>query len=203
MVLDPEKIKKLKRGELIGTVATVFCLAVFLYFVAGFSAAFALKNDVLKVVIASTAGGLCAVGIGVAAFSNFRYGAAMDRLIDEYILSTFVENAEKLHPERASITFSLDLKPDRMEITANNFKPLTLDFSALGKLTPSRRSTIFSSVETRLTVSFIRLWERGGNYQSVSYKIIGGNRRRKGKAVDIIKDGEPEKRALRLYVKNK
>lgn len=202
-VSDPTEIKKLKRGELAGNIATVFCAAVLVYFAAGFSAAYALGMNELKIIVSATAGGLIAVGIAVAAYCSFKFGGALDKIIQDTVLDSLVENAAKLHPERQSLTFYLDLKDEKFTIKVNNFKEtVDIDFSAFGKLSPIKKSTVFNAVETRLTVSFLRLAERGSDFENVGYIIVGGSRRKKGKTIYIIENGKPEKRSLKLYRKN-
>lgn len=203
-VLDPVEIKKLKRGEIIGNIATAFCAVVLVYFLAGFSSAYALDMTNLKIIVSATSGGLIAAGIAVAAYCSIKFGGAIERLIGSYVRDVFVENAANMHPERDSLTFYLKLTESRMEIKVNNFKELIVfDFSAFGKLSAMRKMNIFSAVETRLTVSFIRLFERGGKYDSVSYSIQNGSRRKKGKTIFIIENGNPEKHSMKLYMKNK
>ena len=202
--LQPSEIKKLKRGELVGNIATGFCGVVLIYFIVGFAVAFAYGFDTFKIIVSATAGGLIAAGIGLAVYCSFRFGGALDKLIENYVLNVFVENAEKMHPERDSLTFYMDLENTELTIKVNNFKEkIVFDFSAFGKLSPMRRMNIFASTETRLICTFIRLWDRGAKLKDVSYAINGGNRRRNGKTFPIIENGQPEKRSMKIYLRNR
>lgn len=201
--MDANQLKKLKRGELAGVAATGFCGAVLVYFIIGFSVALSRKDTFLKILFSASAGGLMAAGIAVAAFCSLYYAARLDKAIDKFVLDVFVSNAAKLHPERDSLTFYIRYDGQTLSIKINGFKDeIVFDFGWYGKLSAMRKMTLFSSVETRLTCSFLRMFERGGKYKDVCYVITGGARRKKDKPIYIINNGSPDKRALKLYLKN-
>lgn len=200
---DGEKIKKLKRGELIGTVATAFCGAVLVYFIVCFAVGAYTDNGALKISTLIVAPVLTVAAAGVAAFCNLTYGAELDRLIKERVLKVFVENAALMHPERDSLTFYCTAGDAVTEIKVNNFKEkIVFDFSDFGKLSLARKATIASAIETRLCLSFVRLVsERGAKYSSVNY--LPRTAKKQKKPTYIIKDGTPDKRAVKIYLRNK
>lgn len=65
-----------------------------------------------------------------------------------------------------------------------------------------RRSFAATAVVEKLSQTFVKLAvERGAKYKSVGYTAANG--RKRGKQVIIIANGEPEKRALKSYLKNR
>lgn len=201
--VNSEKIKKLNRGELIGAIATIFCGVALVYFIIGFSVAVALNLPALKLSTLIAAPVLTAAGAGVAAFCNIKYGGELDKLLKDYIREIFIENAAAMHPERDSLTFYILVEKNTAEITVNGYKEkIVFDFSPFGKLTAMRRSFVATAIVDKLSQTFVKLTvERGAKYKTVGYTATAG--RKKGKQVYIIANGEPDKRALKNYLKNR
>lgn len=201
--LNAEKIKKLKKGELIGTIALVACTLILAAFVVVFSVAQSMDMPALRLASLIAAPILMAAGVGVAAYCNIRFGGETERLINNYVLDVFTENAAQMHPERDSLTFNIYVVGDRAEIKVNNYnEKIVFDFSAFGRLSPMRKLTVVTAIENRLCAAFCRLvTERGAKYISVSY--VERNERRKTKPVYIIQQGVPDKKALKNFYKNR
>lgn len=197
-------IKKLKRGELIGTIATVVCGLVLVFFVIGISVSSVkgMRDFQLATIIVSAA--LTAASATVAAYCNVKFGGALDRAVKRYIVDVFVENAEAVHPERNSLSFYISVNESVISLHANGYKEnITFDFTPLGKLSFMRKAFVVSEIETRLCVTFCRLYLRGVKYSEVGFAERSGTKKKTGKLDFIIKNGEPDKKAYKVYLKNK
>lgn len=202
--LDKEKIKRLERGELFGTVATVFCCAVFIYFIVLFALSWGQSSALLTTVMWATAPALMTIGLGVAAYCNLKYGRGIERAINKYVLQVFVENAAKMHPEKDSLSFYVNLVGKTVEITVNGYKDKTVfDFSAFKRFSSFRRMAVLKAISDKLSATFCRLYERGGTYKSVDFKSIDATRGSKGRTVKIITDGVPDKKIMKAYLKTR
>lgn len=198
------EIKKWKTGELCGTVAAALCGVVLVFFAAAFTAASVLGLETLRLVTLISSPVLLVAGIAVSAFCNIKYGGANERAIRRYIVEEFVENAPSMHPERKSLSFYISADGCTITVTVNGYKEkIEFDFSVFKKLSFSRKAFILGEIETRLTVTFCRLYERGGDYTDVAFAERDGTRRKSGRTVYIIKDGVPDKKAFKQYLKNK
>lgn len=196
--LDEKKVKKLKTGEACGTVASVLCGAAFIYFIVMFSLSWAWNDSFLKIIMWSTAPALLAITIGLSAFCNFKYSKGIEKLINKYVLQVFVENAGLMHPERSSLTFRFEVVGNTVEISVNAYKEkIILDFSAFKKLSALRKMTVLKIISDRLEATFCRLYERGTEYKSVEYCM------KSGRIIKLITDGEPDKKIMKNYLKNK
>ena len=199
--LDKDKIKTAERGELIGNIATVFCLAVFIYFIVMLSVATVNGNGLLTTVMWATAPALMTIGIGIAAFCNLKYGRALEKELKKYAIGVFVENAELMHPEKDSLTFDFRTVGKTVEITVNSYKDkIVFDFSDLRSFGAMRQMSVMKIISDRLAATFCRLYERGGSYKSVAYRRSGKN---ETKTVVIINDGMPDKKIMKNYLKNR
>ena len=202
--LNAERIKKLRRGEIIGSIATGFCGVVLIYFIIGFTIAEVYSIFPLLLSTLIVAPVLIVAGIAVSAFCNMKFGNETDRMIKDYVRDVLVENAALMHPERDSLTFYFAFDKTSATVRVNNFKEkIHFDFSAFGKLSPMRAATVSSAITQRLTVTFCRLYERGAKLKDVAYTVTEGVRRNKGKLIFIIKNGEPDKKAQKTYLKNR
>lgn len=202
--LDRDKIKKLRTGEILGTAALVFCGAVLIYFVVMFALTWGRDYGVLNIIMWSTAPALMAAGIVAAAFCNIKYGGDMERVLTAYIVDVFVENAALMHPEKSSLSFTVTLLADSVEVSVNNYKDkISFDFSVFGKLSASRKMTVARIITDRLGATFCRLCERGVSFTSVEYREYDAKRNKAGKLISVIKDGVPENKILKRYLKNK
>ena len=201
--LNVQRIKKLKLGELIGTIATVFCGASIVYFIIGFSVGTALNIPALRLSTLIAAPLLMTAGAGGAAFCNIKFGGGLDKLLKDYIRDVFIENAALMHPERDSLTFYMLAESNSAEIRVNSYKEkIIFDFLPFGRLSAMRRSFIAAEIVDRLSRTFVKLTvERGAKYKSVAYVAASG--RKKGRQINIIVNGEPEKRALKNYLKSR
>ena len=194
-------LKKLKLGELIGTIATCFCGVILIFFVVGISVSSAKNMEDFQLITIILSASLMAISATVSAVCNIKFGGAIDKSVKKYIVDTFIENAESLHPERNSLSFYIALNESVIELTVNGYKEkIIFDFSPLGKLSFMRKAFIVSEIETRLCVTFIRLYNRGAKYSDVGFAERSG---KKSKIDFIIKDGQPDKKAYRYYLKNK
>lgn len=197
--LEAEKLKKAERGELVGNIATVFCFAIFIYFIVMFILAWVLDSDILNILMWSTAPALMAVGIAVSAFCNLKYGRALEREIKKYAVDTFVENAAFMHPEKDSLSFYFNLVGRTVEVTVNGYKDkITFDFSALRFFGAMRKVAVTKIIADTLSATFCRLYERGASYKSVAYRRKSG-----GKSIGIIVNGTPDKKIMKNYLKNR
>ena len=194
---DRDKIKRAERGELIGNIASIFCGAVFIYFIVMFAISWATGNELLKTVLWATAPALMAIGIAVSAYFNLTSGKALEREIKKYVTSTFVENAALMHPDKESLTFYLNTVGKTVEITVNGHKDkIVFDFSEFSRFGAARKMSVTKIIILKLSATFCRLYERGAEYKSVQYS-------RGGKTVAIIGGGVPDKRIMKNYLKNK
>lgn len=189
-------IKKWKRGETAGFAATVFCGIVLVAFVICYPLSLAQGLKTLQLATLIAAPVLLVAGAGIAAFCNLKFGGALEKAVRQYVLDVFVENAGLMHPERNSLTFYITPTDGGAELTVNGYKDIiAFDFSALGKLSYMRKAAILTEIQNRLCVTYIRLFMRGSKYSEVSYCV-------KKKSAFIIKDGQPDKKAYKTYVKN-
>lgn len=200
--LNTEEIKKLKKGELWGLIALSFagisCVAAIVFF----ALAIARPDDGFRIYGSI----LCAplsIFAAVAAVCNLKYGRAIDKIIKNYVRDVFIENAALMHPERDSLTFYMLAESNSAEIRVNSYKEkIIFDFLPFGRLSAMRRSFIAAEIVDRLSRTFVKLTvERGAKYKSVAYVAASG--RKKGRQINIIVNGEPEKRALKNYLKSR
>ena len=197
--LNTEEIKKLKKGELWGLIALSFagisCFAAIVFF----ALAIARPDDGFRIYGSI----LCAplsIFAAVAAVCNLKYGRAIDKIIKNYVRDVFIENAALMHPERDSLTYYISNDGWEFSIKANNFKErIIFDFSAFGKLSAIRKSSVTTTIIERLEWSYCRLYERGGTYKTVSYAVIKSGKQ--GKTFNIIENGTPDKKAYKDYKK--
>ncbi len=197
--LNTEEIKKLKKGELWGLIALSFagisCVAAIVFF----ALAIARPDDGFRIYGSI----LCAplsIFAAVAAVCNLKYGRAIDKIIKNYVREVFIENAALMHPERDSLTYYISNDGWEFSIKANNFKErIIFDFSAFGKLSAIRKSSVTTTIIERLEWSYCRLYERGGTYKTVSYAVIKSGKQ--GKTFNIIENGTPDKKAYKDYKK--
>lgn len=197
--LNTEEIKKLKKGELWGLIALSFagisCVAAIVFF----ALAIARPDDGFRIYGSI----LCAplsIFAAIAAVCNLKYGRAIDKIIKNYVRDVFIENAALMHPERDSLTYYISNDGWEFSIKANNFKErIIFDFSAFGKLSAIRKSSVTTTIIERLEWSYCRLYERGGTYKTVSYAVIKSGKQ--GKTFNIIENGTPDKKAYKDYKK--
>lgn len=201
--LNEEKIKKLLRGEKVGTCALIACGVILIFFIAGFCIAQVLDLPALRLTALILSPVLIAISAAVAAYCNIRFGGAIDRAIQDYVLEVLVENAGLMRPDRESLTFTLFPNGTKVEIKVNNYKErITFDFSAFGKLSPMRKVSVLSAIESKLSDAFCRLVaERGAKYASVHY--IEHTDKKNSKPVPVIENGIPDRKALKNYYKNR
>lgn len=195
-------IKKLRTGEITGIVATYLCGAVLAFFVIGIAISSVQKLETLQLVTIIVSAVLMAIFATTAAVCSIKFGGALDKAIKKYILDVCVENAAKLHPERQSLSFYIESEGSTAELTVNGYKEkIIFDFTPIGRISFMRRAFIVSEIETRLCVTFCRLYNRGATYTDVGFAERKDKKKRK---IDfIIKDGTPDKKAYRYYLKNK
>ncbi len=197
--LNTEEIKKLKKGELWGLIALSFagisCVAAIVFF----ALAIARPDNGFRIYGSI----LCAplsIFAAVAAVCNLKYGRAIEKIIKNYVRDVFIENAALMHPERDSLTYYISNDGWEFSIKGNNFKErIIFDFSAFGKLSAIRKSSITTTIIERLEWSYCRLYERGGTYKTVSYAVIKSGKQ--GKTFNIIENGTPDKKAYKDYKK--
>lgn len=202
--LDKGKISKLKKGELVGTIATAFCAVVVAAFIICYAVANTQGIKGLELASLIAAPILVAVGAGVAAFCNIKFGGATEKLINDYVREVCIENAALMHPERNSLSFYLTVEDCTVCLQVNGYKDkIVFDFESFGKLSMSRKISALTAVENRISATFCKLWERGAKYSEVCFAERAGTRRKSGKTVYIIKDGSPDPKTYKNYLKNK
>ena len=195
------EIKKLKAGELTGKIATVICGVALLYFVICFTVAQAKDLYTLRLITLISAPAVMVIAAGVAAYCNLTFGSKLERLIEAYVQEVLLENAALLHPEKNSLNFVISADKSGAEVAVNNYKEkIVFDFSAFGKLSLSRCAQVYGAISTKLSVAFIRMFERGAKLTDVSYCSAGA---KKAKAAFIIQGGTPDKKAYKAYLKTK
>lgn len=201
--LDKDKITKLKRGELLGTVSTALCAAAVAYFVIMFVFARVNNSAVLEITAWATGPVLLVLFIACAAFCNLKFGSAIEKEINKYVQDVLVENAPYMHPERDSLSFFITTMDLGAEVTVNGYKEkIIFDFSAFGKLSAVRKISIANAIADKIAFTFCKLYERGGGYKSVNYSVNDLSRSKKGKTVPIIEGGVPDKKTFKRYLKN-
>lgn len=203
-ILNKEEILRLRKGEKLGNAAVCLSAIVLVFFIVAFPLSSVYNLDALYLSSVIACPIVLVALCGVAAYCNIKCTGKIDKMIAEYVKAAFIENAKSLHPEKSSITFYINYSDKVMTLRANNFKDsVILDFSPIGKLSPMRKLTIFSAVETRLTVTYIKLFEKTKSIESINYYENDANKHKhSGKPVYIIKDGIPDKRAYRIFMKN-
>lgn len=199
--LNAEKIKKLKRGEAVGTAAVVICGVITAAFIVCFTIAEVMKISLLLMISEILLPILLVAAAGVAAYCNLKFGRELERVIKNRVKDVLIENAALMHPERNVLTFGVSVNQTYAEIKVNNFKEtIRFDFSAFGKLSAVKKSAVAEAIAERLNITFCRLYERGVSYNTVSYFSINGNKQ--SKASYIIENGQPDKRAYKTYLKS-
>lgn len=197
-------IKKWKAGELLGLIATAFCGIVLVYFAVGFALSRVLEIKALELCVFISAPILLAIGVAASAFCNLKFGGALDKAVKNYVLDVCVENAASFHPERKSLSFYVAMQDNVFDIQVNGYnEKIVFDFTELGRLSVMRKVNILTEIENRLCVTFCRLYDRGADYTDVGYAERAGTRKKSGKTVFIIKDGKPDVKAYKQYLKNK
>ena len=202
--LDKEKITKLKKGELLGTIATAFCAAVVALFIVCYAVAKTQGIYPLELASLIAAPVLIAIGAAVAAVCNIKFGGAIEKEVNSYVREVCIENAPLLHPERNSLSFYITVEASAVVLQVNGYKDrIIFDFSCFGKFSAMRKISALTAIENRLSATFCRLWERGAKYTEVCFAEREGTRRKSGKLTFIIKDGNPDTKAYKNYLKNK
>lgn len=197
-MLSTEKIKKLKTGETVGYVFAGVCAAGLAFFIIAFTTAQALEIVPLRLAALIAAPVIMVLSAGVSAFCNLKFGNALDSEISAYVQSVLIDNAALMHPERDSLTFTVGFEGSTAYLKVNGYKDrIPFDFSALGKLSAMRRSSLSTVITSKLGAAFCRLAERGAQYKSVECAVSGK------KPVQIISDGAPDKKIYREYLKTR
>lgn len=199
--LDANKIKKYRRGEAIGGAATIICGVILAAFVVCFTIARTKHIHTLNLISLILFPILLAMAVGVAAYCNLTFGRKLDEIIKNRVKDVLIENAALMHPDRNILSYGISIEQTYAEIKVGNFKEsIIFDFSAFEKLSASKKSAVTEAIAERLNITFCRLHERGVHFNSVSYFRANAGRK-SGKVIYIIKDGQPDKRAIRTYRK--
>lgn len=198
--LNAEKIKKLKRGELAGDVATIACGVISAAFIVCFTIAQVKNIYTLRMISIILLPILLAAAIGVAAYCNLTFGRALSSIIKNRVKNVLIENAALMHPDKSVLSFGISVEQTVAEIKVNNFKEtIIFDFSVFNKLSAAKKSAVAEAIAERLNVTFCRLYDRGTHYNTVSY--FRANDKKNGKQIYIIRDGQPDKHAYKTYLK--
>ena len=201
IVLDEDRVKKVKLGDLIGFICLGVAAAGVLFFAIFYPVAKSQNSETLLNLAYILAPVLIILGATGAAICNIKFGGEGDRLIHKYVLDVCLEKPEVMHPERDSLTFYIEYADCKFTMHANGYNEgLTFDFSAFNKLGPMRKSEIATEICNRLVISFCRLYKHGSQYTEVSYVLKNGS---KEKTVPIIVNGEPDPKAYKIYLKTK
>lgn len=200
--LNAEKIKKLKRGEAVGTAATIVCGAVTAAFIVCFSIAQTKDIYILRIISITLLPALLLLAIGVSAYCNLKFGKELNTIIKNRVKAVLIENAPLMHPDKNVLSFGISVGKHSAEIKVGNFKEsIKFDFSAFGKLSPMEKSTVAEAISERLNITFCRMYDRGVHYSSVSYYRANAAKKN-GKEIYIIENGQPNKRAYKTYQKS-
>ena len=195
-------IEKWRTGERVGAAATAVCAATVIFFIVCFSIARALGLHALQLTALIVSPVVLAAAAAVAALCNIFYGGALDRAVKDYIVEVSVEQAALFRPEKNSLTFRISFEENSVVMRVNGYKDkIEFDFFLFWKIGAARKLSLISAAEERLCVTFCRLYERGAGYTRVSYSESGGSRKKDGKEFYIIKDGAPDRRAYKTYLK--
>ncbi len=198
--LNTEEIKRLKKGEFCGLLATVGSGIACIELIVFLSVAIALSRIDFRIYALGVCIPLMGVFALLAAIFNYKYGKPLDRIIKNYVQEVFIENAALMHPERDNVTYYISNDGNSFFVKTNNFKELiAFDFSAFGKLSLSRKATITTAIIDRLGATFCRLMERGGKYKTVSYCAVKDGKQ--SKTINIIENGTPDKKIYKNYLK--
>ncbi len=201
-VLNAEEIKILKKREAVGYVSAGISAAAFIYFAVCFAVAQIMDLPALRLSTLICAPVIAAVAAAVSAYCNLKFGGKTEKLVAEYVRGVFVENAPLMHPEKEILDFGFCFQGSKVILKVNKFKEeIIFDFSAFGKLSAVRRSSVSAAISNRLSHTFCLLAERGAKYKAVSYTACAGEKQ--GKPVYIILNGVPDKKAYRAYLKTK
>ena len=200
--LNAEKIKKLKRGEAVGEIATVFSGVVLAAFIVCFTIAQVKDIYILRMISLTLMPALLLITIGIAAYCNLTFGKKLDEEIKGRVQAVLIENAALMHPDRSVLSFGISIEGNIAEIKVGNFKDtIKFDFSAFGKLSAMKKSSVTEAIAQRLNITFCRLYDRGVHFNSVSYFRENGSKRA-SKVIYIIENGQPDKRAYKAYLKS-
>lgn len=200
--LGADGIKRIKRGQLAGLCALIFCAAVLAAFAALYTVASLKELGTLKVVSLSVFPVLLAAGIAVAAYCNIVYDKSEQRMLADYVRAVFLENYALMHAERDSLSYYITVEKTSIEIKVNGYsEKIRFDFSAYGRLSAGRKLSCLTQIENRLIKTFCRLYERGSDYKSVSFTESEGTRKKSCKPVVIIESGVPDAKAYKAYLK--
>ena len=202
--MDGKTIGKLKKGEALGLAATIFCAVAAAYFIVCYTVARTQEIYALELTALISAPVLIVVGAAVAAFCNFKFGNAIDKIIKDYVRDVCIENAALFHPERNSLSFYINVDGTAINLQVNGYKDkIVFDFACFKKLSLTRKVFALTAIENRISATFCKLWERGAKYTEVCFAEREGTRRKSGKTVYIIKDGAPDPKVYKTYLKNK
>ena len=200
--LNAEKIKKLKRGEAVGTTATIVCCVILAAFIVCFAIAQTKDIYILRMISIILLPILLLLAIGVSAYCNLKFGRELNAIIKNHVKTVLIENAQLMHPDRNVLAFGITVKEKGAEIKVGNFKEsIKFDFSAFGKLSPMKKSAVAEAIAERLNITFCRMHGRGVHYNSVSYFRANADKKN-GKVIYIIENGQPDKRAYKTYLKS-
>lgn len=200
--LNAEKIKRLKRGEAVGEIFTLLCGVVLAAFIVCFTVAQVKDIYILRMLSITLLPALLLITIGIAAYCNLTFGRKIEAEIKNRVKEVLIENAALMHPDRNVLSFGISIEGNVAEIKVGNFKDtIKFDFSAFGKLSAMKKSSVTEAIAERLNITFCRLYDRGVHYNSVSYFRISGNKKA-GKVIYIIENGQPDKRAYKSYLKS-
>jgi hypothetical protein len=199
---DEKKLKKLRFGELCGNIATGICAAVLVIFIVCFSVARSQNLKTLELVSEIVAPILMVAGIVVSAYCNIVFSGKIDKLVGEYVKDTCITNAALFHPERDSLSFIVSFSDLNAYIQVNGYKDkIEFDFTPFKKISLSRKLQIVNEIENKICDTFCKLYDRGVKYSSISYQENDPKRKKTGKVVYIIKEGTPDVKAYKSYLK--
>ncbi len=202
--LDIQKINKLKKGELVGNVATAFCGVVAAAFIVCYAIANTQGIHAMELASLIAAPVLIVIGAAVAAFCSIKFGGEIEKTVNGYVREICIENAALFHPERNSLSFYIGVEQNAVCLQVNGYKDkIVFDFSDFGKFTLARKVSALTAVENRLSATFCRLWERGAKYTEVCFAEREGTRRKSGKIMYVIKNSEPDPKTYKNYLKIK
>lgn len=190
-------IRKFKKLEFISVLLYIFCAGVTLFFVIAYLCARRYDVKTLQLICLILCPVLCTIGTFASAILSYAVMSKFTKEIKRFVLEVFVENAHLMHPDKKSLSFDISFNDAIVEIGVNGYKEkIIFDLSPLKKLSFTQKRIILSEIQTMLIVAFCRLVDGGSTYADVDYAI---NKRK----VKIITGGLADKRAYRVYLKNR
>lgn len=194
-----KKYKSLVAGERAGIACTVCCACIFIAAIIMFTVGALQNNEILKIFALAVCPVIMLLCIAASAYCYFTYGRQKEKMLKAFVSNILIENASALRSDRSSLSYTITVEKGKAYLKANDFKnSVVFDFTPLGKNAVGA-SEIALTVTGTLSNTFCRLYDRGAEYKSVSYRLSYDGKTKK--TVPVITDGVPDKNAYKAYLK--